>query len=96
MRLCGMACSDSDAAQYVLSLRHRLQVSGVHARWVPTEMIKLHPFGDGANEEFIDDAMCVSTATIERDASIALFVEPGLPFPAPQSRCDLLVKAFYQ
>lgn len=96
MRLCSMAYSDSNAPQYVLSLRHRLQMSGIHTCRVSTEMVELHPFGYGADEEFVNDAMRISTAAIKCDAPVALFVKPGPPFPASRPRCDLFVKTFYQ
>src|SRR5262245_39411811 len=55
VRLLGVRRLDRNAAHHVLARAHRLQVVGVDARRVATEMVEVKPLWDRADEQLVND-----------------------------------------
>jgi hypothetical protein len=77
------------------SLFHGFEMRRVHARRIPTQMVKHETFGDRANESFVCPAVGQLPSAVDRDLPIPR-ADPGpLPKPAsvrqfnPRRRCEL-------
>lgn len=66
----------------ILCVCYRLQVVGVYATSVATQMVQFQASRDGANKQFVGDAMGVPRPLIEHVHAITGFVATGCPLPA--------------
>ncbi len=87
----------SITAQHILAMRYWLQVISICTWRIIAEVIKLFPFGNRADQEFVGDTMNRQAAASHTNLSVAVPVSVPPPYPTTvRLWANALKQAAYQ